>query len=184
MKRIAATAATLLLVARAATASAATPTPAAPSLAPSSIAVELDGRPIPASDISHHYCHDRDYPVIHCHSTPSKLEVAVRTSGTASSTPSSTPESAIQTASTSEYVVIYSGTSYAGAYMYLFQDYDMLAFIGWNDRIRSYRSPNGTSEVFYTDWFASGSSLSFCCGGAATYLPSTFDHQISSTYRR
>lgn len=180
MKRIASAAATLLLVARAATASAATPTPAAPS----SIAAELDGRPIPASEISHHYCHDRDYPVIHCYSTPPKLEVAVRRPGVASSTPSSTPESAIQTASTSEYVVIYSGTSYAGAYMYLFQDYDVLALIGWNDRIRSYRSRNGASGVLYTDWFASGSSLSFCCGGAATYLPSAFDRQISSTYRQ
>ena len=163
-------------MASAATASAATPAPAAQR----SIAADLDGRPIPVSEISRHYCHDRDYPKIHCYATPSRLEAAIRAPGTAISTPGG----GVQAASTSDYVVIYSGTSYSGAYMYLSQNYDVLAFVGWNDRIRSYRSLNGASGVFYTDWFGSGSALTFCCGRTATYLSSTFDRQISSVYRQ
>lgn len=62
-----------------------------------------------------------------------------------------------------DYVIVYSATSYAGSYMYISQDYDMLALVGWNDRIRSYKAVNSALGTFWTDWFGNGSRLDFCC---------------------
>lgn len=81
-------------------------------------------------------------------------------------------------------MVVFASTDATGASMYLSQNRDTLALVGWNDRIRSYRGLNGAGGVFWTGWFASGSSLSFCCNAVDPSLPATFDQAITSAYRR
>ncbi len=145
--------------------------PASAAAHPAKVTADLDGRPIPLSQVGSHYCFDRDFPVIHCYSTAVRLE-------TARSSPSASPALALS----SDYVLVFSGPSYSGNYFYVSQNYDMLAMVGWNDRIRSYRSLNGYPGHFYTDWFGSGAVQSFCCNNPIPYLSSTFDGQFSSVY--
>jgi hypothetical protein len=136
---------------------------------------DLDGQPILISDIPTYFCHDRDFPAIHCFRTTRALEgsIAARSSGLA-----------IGAAASSNYVIVYAGLSYSGTYMYISQNYDTLFTVAWNDRIRSYRGLNGASGVFWTDWCATGDDLTFCCNVLDPSLPSAFDKAITSVYRR
>ena len=143
--------------------------------AQSQVSADLDGVSIPVVEIADHYCHDHDFPVIHCYATADGLSAALRRGDVKAGSAA--------TVMSTDYVIVYSGQSYSGAYMYISQDYDTLVIVAWNDRIRSYRSLNGSSGVFWTDWYRSGFGLSFCCGSAATWLSTTFDRQITSVYR-
>ncbi len=153
------------------------PAAAAADPAEGGVTADLDGAPIAISEIADHYCHDHDFPRIHCFAQAPALTAALR-----EATNSMKGEGAAATAAT-DYVIVYSGVSYSGSYMYVSQDYDTLVVVAWNDRIRSYRSLNGAAGVFWTDWYRTGYNLNFCCGSSATSLSSTFDRQITSVYR-
>ena len=77
-----------------------------------------------------------------------------------------------------------ASTSYSGSSMYISQDYDTLALVGWNDRIRSFKGLDSGQGIFWTDWYATGSTLSFCCNVNDPSLPTTFEAKITSVYRR
>jgi len=139
------------------------------------IEADLNGDAIDVSEIPAFYCHDRDFPRIHCFATAKARERALADAATSS---------ALQVTAASDYVQIFAGTGATGASTYLSQNYDTLALLGWNDRIRSYRGLNGGSGIFWTDWFASGSDLAFCCNVVDLTLPATFDRSITSVYRR
>lgn len=147
--------------------------PPAAAAQPAQVRADLDGRPIPAAQAVDHFCTDAAFPLIHCYSTPAALEAAAGVTAPA-------PLAAAAT----EYVVVYSGQGYSGNYMRISQNWDALAAVGWNDRIRSYRALNGLAGTFYTDWYGGGSVLQFCCGVTAPSLSTTFDAQISSVYQR
>ena len=147
---------------------------------PPAVSATLDGRPMAVGEIANHYCQDRWFPVIECFSTAAALEAAREPSDTTAPSASVVP----MTPAPGDYVTIYSGLSWSGAYMYVGQDYDTLAWVGWNDRIRSYRSVNAGRGIFWTDWYHAGNSLSFCCDHTASSLSSTFDQQITSVYRQ
>lgn len=151
---------------------ASTVQPASAAAHPARLTADLDGRPIPVAQVGRNFCHDRDYPVIHCFSTARGLESAR----------SSLSASAAAVTDSANYVVVFSGQTYSGNYFYISQNYDMLAVVGWNDRIRSYKALNGYPGRFYTDWFGSGAEQSFCCNNAIPYLSSMFDAQFSSVY--
>jgi hypothetical protein len=152
----------------------AAPVAADDGLVPVTIEADLDGAPIPIADIPSYACHDLDYPRIHCFRSAAARSVAMFEGQDAAG-------SATLTAVV--YVVAYASQSYGGPSITISQDYDTLALIGWNDRIRSFRGRNGETGVFWTDWFATGSSLSFCCNVNDPSLPSTFDRAITSVYR-
>lgn len=137
------------------------------------VIADLEGKPIPTDRIPDYFCHDRDFPQIHCYRTASRLDAAL---GTATSSPSPLAGSA-------DYVVVFSSPSYAGSYFYISQNYDALAVVGWNDRVRSYRALNGASGSFWTDWFENGTGQLFCCSQTVPVLSATFDRQFSSVYR-
>lgn len=139
------------------------------------IEANLDGVPIDPIAIPSYFCHDHAYPRIHCYPTARELERALLRSDSSSG---------LLATSVSDYVQIFAGTYTTGPSMYLSQNYDTLAFVGWNDRIRSYRGLNGASGVFWTDWFASGNNLSFCCNVVDPSLPAAFDRSITSVYRQ
>lgn len=138
------------------------------------VSADLDGASIAIEMIPDFFCHDRDYPRIHCFSSARLLELAlaVEASGPMAAT------------AATDYVQISDGISNSGAYMYLSQNYDTLFTIGWNDRIRSYRALNSARGVFWTDWFATGADLTFCCNVVRSSLPAAFDRTITSVYRR
>lgn len=76
----------------------------------------LDGQPIPAAEVSEHFCHDFMFPRIECYSTGSALEAALAGGTTADDAPA-----AVMVAS--DYVTIYEEAGHGGAYMHLSQDY-------------------------------------------------------------
>jgi hypothetical protein len=127
----------------------------------------LDGKPIPLNEVGNWYCEDLSYPLIQCFSEATELEARVDKS------------LAVQAA---DYVTVYEYPGYAGAYMHVSQDYTILALIGWNDRISSFRGRNSQSGKFFTDWFYGGVQYGFCCNQQASSLGS-FDNTFSSIHR-
>jgi hypothetical protein len=140
------------------------------------IVADLDGRPIKPALIGTLYCHDFDYPRIHCFRSQHDLDAAA-TSAIAARRQASPNLSA------SDYVLIYDGAIQSGASMYVSQNYDALFSIGWNDRISSYQALNNASGTFWTDWFSSGTARNFCCNASVLTLPSNLDNAFSSVYR-
>jgi hypothetical protein len=132
-----------------------------------SLRADLDGAPIKLSDVGNWYCHDFDYPSIHCFSSPGSLETSIR--------------AALATTAV-DFVTVYEFTGFAGSYMYMSQDYSVLATIGWNDRISSLKGRNGELSHFYVDWFYTGASYSVCCDVQLTSLGS-YDNTFSSVHR-
>src|SRR5258708_4197499 len=146
----------------------AAPGPIAASTASIALHADLDGAPIALVDVGKFYCEDFTAPVIHCFTRASALESSVKTLGPA--------------AGTGNYVIVYDYTGYAGAYMYIAQDYTVLATIGWNDRISSYVALNGEYGHFFVDWFFSCTSYAFCCNQTVAALGS-YDNAFSSVHR-
>ena len=139
---------------------------------------DLEGRPIDPAQASSYYCHDFDFPQIHCFSTPSELEAAV-----AESVSPSTQGVVIAAVTASDYVTVYSSPSYGGSFAHLSQNYDALATIGWNDNISSYKARNGRTGSFYEHWFAGGARRTFCCNQNVPSLPAGVDNTFSSVYQ-
>lgn len=149
---------------------------ASPPTGSATIVADLEGRPIKAAAISNYYCHDFDFPAIHCYGTPDRLKgaEAARASSGLATTAAFGPN---------DYVTIFDGPTYSGAFMDVSQNYDALFSIGWNDRITSFKARNSASGEFWTDWFASGFGRSFCCNVWVASLPSGQDNAFSSLYR-
>ena len=102
------------------------------------------------------YCHDFDYPAIHCFSDPNELE--------------SRPEVALAAAAGTTYVTVYEYTTYQGAFMHMSENYSILSLIGWSDRISSFVAKNSMSGAFWTDWLYTGTRYNFCCNSAVGSL--------------
>ena len=133
------------------------PVPVAAADPDQELTATLDGKPIPLEDVSKYSCDDFSYPEIRCWSTR-VLQDARAT---------------LVTLLTSiDYVTIYDLVSFNGASMNVSQDYATLATIGWNDKISSFRARNNETGTFWTDWFYSGSSFSFCCNTSVSNLGS------------
>jgi len=117
----------------------------------------LDGKPIPLEDVGRYNCDDFAYPEIRYWSTRVIADA----------------QATLVTLLTSiDYVTIYDYTNYGGASMNVSQDYATLGTIGWNDRISSFRARNSETGTFWTDWFYSGQSFSFCCNTSVSNLGS------------
>jgi hypothetical protein len=140
------------------------------------VTADLDGHRIKSSLISRYYCHDFEYPRIRCFASAAALEAskAERASTLAAVSPNF---------GAGDYVTIFDGVSYTGAYMDVSQNYDALFSIGWNDRISSYKGRNSGSGTFWTDWYASGTGINFCCNTNVGNLASGLDNAFSSIYR-
>jgi hypothetical protein len=144
----------------------------------SELRADLDGRPIDPAQASSYFCHDFDFPQIHCFRTPAELEAAVVQ-------PESDSSQGVVAAAfgPADYVTVYSSPSYAGSYAHLSQNYDALATIGWNDTISSYRARNNRTGTFYEHWFAGGTPKRFCCNQNVPSLLAGVDNTFSSVYR-
>jgi hypothetical protein len=127
----------------------------------------LDGHRIPIADVSLYACDDFSYPVIECSSVPEIVET----------------RGVVQALLTgADYVTIYDLTNYGGGFMNLSQDYSALLTIGWNDKISSFKGRNSETGRFWTDWFNTGTSWSFCCNTNFSSLGS-YNNTFSSVER-
>ena len=133
------------------------------------IQADLEGVPIPAVAVGKFYCSDLEFPTIHCYKSASGLAGSLQTGQGAS------------LLSGVDYVQIYADSGFLGASMVVSQDYPVLAVIGWNDRISSFRGKNSQTGTFYTDWFAGGSAYGFCCNQQVSSLGG-FNDTFSSIY--
>lgn len=149
--------------------SAATDAPRPIPPAEADLTADLDGKPIKLEDVGKWYCHDFNYPAIHCFSKASDLENQP------------TVRAAAATAGV-EYATVYEFTFYQGAYMHMTEDYSMLSLLGWNDRISSFVVKNSQSGAFWTDWLYTGVRYNFCCNSQLSSLGS-FNDTFSSVFR-
>lgn len=136
---------------------------AARASAQKDLSADLDGKSIPLAEVGNWYCHDFDYPVIHCFSDPASLQESSATAQTkrkARALLAGDLEAALAGVT---YVTVYEYTSYQGAFMQMSENYSLLSLIGWNDRISSFKARNSMSGAFWTDWFYTGTKYSFCC---------------------
>jgi hypothetical protein len=131
------------------------------------LSATLDGRAIPLEDVGKYDCDDFSYPEIRCSS--SRVLVDARAL-------------AVTLLTGTDYVTIYDGTGFGGAFMNVSEDYSALSLIGWNDRISSFKGRNGQSGAFYVDWFYSGAWWTFCCNQQSSNL-GTFSNTFSSIRR-
>ncbi len=131
------------------------------------LSATLDGKPIPLEDVGKYYCDDFSYPEIRC------------------STSRLLPDSRallVTLLTAVDYVTIYDGIGYSGAYMHVSQDYSVLSLIGWNDRISSFKGRNSETGAFYVDWFYSGTTWAFCCNQQTSSL-GAYNNTFSSILR-
>jgi hypothetical protein len=138
-------------------------TAAGDQAAETKLTADLDGRVIALSDVGRWFCHDFDYPRIHCFTKPADLETGVVT--------------ALATTAV-DYVTVYDLPNYAGSYMHVSEDYSVLSLLGWNDRISSFKGRNSQSGHLFLDWFYGGTAYAFCCNTNVGYLGS-FDNTFS-----
>jgi hypothetical protein len=143
------------------------------------MSADLDGKRIALIEIGNYYCHDLDFPAIHCFSEPEALESEMHVADSAAG--GRAGESAAA-AGTGVYATVYEYTTFQGSYMHMSQNYTCLACIGWNDRISSYIAKNWQSGSFYGEWFYGGTVYGFCCNQQITGLGG-FDNTFSSVYR-
>jgi hypothetical protein len=144
---------------------------------------DLEGTPIKVTDVSAYYCHDFDYPELHCFATSEALEEALIGEAWPSGPRSLSATMVTAAFGPNDYVTIYSGSSYAGTFAHLAQNYDSLALIGWNDNVSSFKGRNSRRGVFREHWFAGGATTTFCCNQNIPSLPSGVDNTFSSVYR-
>jgi hypothetical protein len=143
---------------------------------PTPIVADVEGRPIKSALIPTFYCHDFDFPAIHCFRSPASLQAAKTTRSRLQSGPS-------VNFGVNDYVTIFDGANYTGGFMDVSQNYDVLFWIGWNDRISSFKARNSASGSFWTDWFHSGTGRNFCCNTNVNSLPAGQNDAWSSVYR-
>lgn len=124
----------------------------------------LDGRPLKLSLVANWYCDDFSYPVITCFSDPERSNLRT---------------AAVLSTSSVTYVTIYNFTSWTGSFMQVSENYPVLAYIGWNDRISSFKVRNSLEGDFFTDWFYGGTLYYFCCNQNVPSL-GVFDNTFSS----
>lgn len=142
---------------------------------------DLDGKPIALDEVGNWYCHDFDYPIIHCFTDPADLEDSSLAAQTARRGRALAKGDLVVALAGVTYVTIYELTTYQGAFMQVSENYSLLSLIGWNDRISSFKVRNGLSGAFWTDWLYSGTKYNFCCAQQVGSLGG-YDDTFSSVY--
>lgn len=145
------------------------------------VTADLDGSPIDPSRVGNWYCHDFDYPAIHCFSDPARLEESSTQAQDAMRLDALASGDFATALAGATYVTVYEYPTYQGAFMQMSENYSLLSLIGWNDRISSFKVRNSLSGAFWTDWLYSGTKYNFCCNQELSQLGS-FDDTFSSVY--
>jgi hypothetical protein len=162
--------------------------PAGAAASDPTIRADLDGRPIAAVQVGDWYCHDFDYPVIHCFRTAADLDAAVVSLGYEPLAPGTSPNDGLGAPSPSvvlavSYVHVYVDAGYAGSSAYLSVDYSNLGVIGWNDKISSFVGLDSATGRFFENIYYSGFIFGFCCNSTVPYVGDSSNDRFSSVKR-
>jgi hypothetical protein len=148
---------------------------ATPGTASGGVAATLDGRAITLQRAGTLSCHDRDYPVLRCFSTPNAMRLdLVSRAPRGSASPYSVTVGDL-------YVIAFEHSAYAGSAMGLTADQPWLSSVGWNDRISSFKS-FGVSGNFRENSPASGFFYTFGPTAQVAYVGSTYNDKFSAFY--
>jgi hypothetical protein len=142
------------------------------------LTADVEGRPIAPSASSGYFCHDFDYPRIHCFRSAAKLQAALGTQAALDTGLLAAPSAPAGT-----WVTVYSDATYAGFFFYLSHNYNNLGDIGWNDIISSFRVQVGFSGRFAQDAFSGGWQYFWYGYQNIPYVGSSYNDQFSSFYR-
>jgi Peptidase inhibitor family I36 len=118
-------------------------------------------------------CHDFDFPVLRCFTSPEALERDVLERVSTNTAPAAVVDTG--------YVTVWEHASYDGARMTLSSDQPWLSSIGWNDRISSFKS-FGASGRFLENSPGSGLVYFFNSGAQVSYLSNTYNDKFSAFY--
>jgi hypothetical protein len=145
---------------------------ASPVAAGDELSATLDGRRLRVDRVAEFNCHDFDYPVIRCFSSPTELatDVAAHVAARATSL-----------TLLGGYVTVYQDASYGGASIALSTDQQFLTAIGWNDKISSFQS-SGAVGNFREHSPAGGFFYAY---GSTTQIPSlsgAYNDKFSAFY--
>lgn len=144
--------------------------------APTVVTADLAGRPIALESVASFHCHDLDFPRIQCFGTAEARDAALALEADVGSF-------GPLGATAVSYVIVWENASYGGTSLVVSQDYASLTFIGWNDRISSFKAQNGETGSFHWDWFyGGGTPYTFCCNQNVSNL-GTWNDNISSIRR-
>ena len=80
-------------------------------------------------------------------------------------------------------MTVCDGANFGGSFMNVSQDYSVLALIGWNDRISSFKARNSETGTFYTDWFYGGTVWALLLQHAGWRAWARFNNTFSSIIR-
>jgi hypothetical protein len=133
------------------------------------VSATLGGHAISLEEAGKLSCHDFDYPVIRCFSSPAALQADVaRRSGAGRAA-----------ALTIGYVTVFEHATYDGAQMSLSADQPWLSSIGWNDRISSFKSFGATGRFWEN---SPGGGLYYVFGSTAqiSYVGNTYNDKFSA----
>ncbi len=140
---------------------------------PGPVVADLAGHTIAVGEIPHWYCHDLDFPRIHCFATAAELEHALATHQSAR--PAGTAGASIDLA-------ICADANWQGGTTVISQAYPDLGTIGWNDKISSFKVLNGVAGHFATDIYNSGAYDYFAPYQLTTYVGNAWNDTFSSVY--
>jgi hypothetical protein len=152
--------------------------PAAFAGSEKAIVADLEGKSLHAVDVGKYYCHDLDWPAIHCYRSAQRLEASISTASVGAMS-----MTAARSASATAYIRLYDLAAFSGSYIVLSADYPDLGTIGWNNRASSYVGLNSESSRAWTSLSYQGTWLSICCNQSDATMSPTFDNAISSIER-
>jgi hypothetical protein len=121
------------------------------------------------NDASAAHCHDYAYPEMTCFATEAERDAAMLPDRFADFTTASTG-----------YVVAYANNSYGGSSVVLSQDHGNLGFIGWADKISSYKVYTNLTGYFHEHTWYTGRVQSYCCNTYVSYVGDTLNNTFSS----
>ena len=121
-----------------------------------------------AAERGQEHCHDLAYPELTCYSTAAERDAAFTTGGDGAA------------ALSSGYVIAYLHASYAGSSVILSQDYGNLGFIGWSDKISSYRVYTSPTGYFHEHTWYGGRAQAYCCFSSVAYVGDALNDTFSS----
>ena len=139
----------------------------APIASADGLTATLDGKRIRMQRVASLQCHDFDYPIIRCFSTPDLIAADIAARFDANQ---STGARLLLTG----WVTVYENADYGTPSISMANDYPSLSALGWNDRISSFKSFGATGN-FWEHSPSGGFDYTFASTTQASSLGSNND---------
>jgi hypothetical protein len=144
----------------------------APQVSADGLSATLDGKRIRLENVPDLNCHDFDFPVIRCFSTPDLIagDIAARLAGR---------NAAGAQLLLAGYVTVYQDAGYGSPSISLSYDQTSLSALGWNDRISSFIS-HGASGGFWEHSPSGGFYYGYASTTQVSYVGAFYNDKFSA----